>query len=171
MKEIRFEIKALKNLCRQEREDWWAEVKADRVARSALFSLKEDQKTFENWAALAVWPGYDANVVYGPDEAKMAYFWTCGRKGHGAFFHFNFLSAGRPWKMEIGRYVLKVLSKAGYQCLAGLTPATNRHVAAYARALGARVMGRWPGVCYLAARDEWVDGVLLQFILNKEGDQ
>jgi len=165
-----FSIKALRALCRQEQEDWWSEVKADRVARTALFSLREDQKTFENWAAMGHWTGYDLNVVYGPAGERAAYFWTCGKLGHGAFFHFNFLSAGLSWKMEIGRYVLRVLALAGYRCLASLTPVTNLHVIAYGRAVGGRVAGRWPGVCYMADRDEWVDGVLLQFILNDKED-
>jgi hypothetical protein len=159
---------ANKNLCRQEQEDWWAAILADRVARTTLYGLREDQKTFKYWAELAAWPGYDLNVVYGPDGAKWAFFWTSGRVGQGAFFHFGFLEAGLPWKMEIGRYVLKVLASAGYRCLAGLTPAFNRHVAAYAVACGAKIMGRWPVVCYIAARNEWMDGILLQFILNKE---
>ena len=187
---IKFTIIAVKNLCRQEQEDWWSAILADRVARTALFSLREDQKTFQYWAEMAAWPGYDVNVVYsrpandepalesvagagrsseswGP-SAPVAFFWTCGWVGRGAFLHFGFLSAGLPWKMEIGRYVLKVLAGAGYRCLASLTPAGNIHVVAYGQSLGGRVMGRWPGVCYIAARDEWVDGVLLQFILGPE---
>jgi hypothetical protein len=163
-----FQILAVKNLCRQEQEDWWAAILADRVARTTLFSLREDQKTFQYWAGMAAWPGYDLNVVYGPDGAKLAFFWTSGRVGQGAFLHFGFLTAGLPWKMEIGRYVLRVLAVAGYRGLAGLTPVFNRHVAAYAQALGGEIMGRWPGVCYVAARNEWVDGILMQFVLNKE---
>jgi hypothetical protein len=161
-------ILAVKNFCRQEQEDWWAAILADRVARTTLFGLREDQKTFKYWFEMAADPGNDLNVVYGPDGAKLAFFWTSGRLGYSAFLHFGFLEIGLPWKMEIGHYVLKVLALAGYRCLAGLTPAFNRHVAAYALALGATVMGRWPGVCYVAARNEWVDGILMQF--NLEGD-
>ena len=159
-------ITAVKNLCRQEQEDWWAAILADRVARTTLFSLHEEQKTFQYWAEMAVWPGHDVNVIQGPAGERLAFFWTCGWVGHGAFLHFGFLSAGLPWKMEIGRYVLKILAKAGYQCLASLTPVSNIHVVAYGQALGGRVMGRWPGVCYIAARNEWTDGFLLQFILK-----
>jgi len=166
----RFTIKAVNGLCRQEQEDWWAAIKADRLAKTVLFSLREEEKTFQYWAGMAAWPGYDVNVVYGPENEKLAFFWTCGRVGHGAFFHFGFLEAGLPWKMEIGRYVLKVLAAAGYHCLAGLVPAASRHVIAYAQSCGASFMGRWPGVCYLAARGEWVDGILLQFLLTEKGD-
>ena len=164
-----FTITAVKNLCRQEQEDWWAAVLASRVAQTALFSLREDQKTFENWALIAGYPGYDLNVVYGHDGGRLAYFWTCDRQGHGAFFHFNFLEAGLLFKMELGRYVLKVLAAAGYKCLASVTPVFNLHVVAYGEAMGGKVMGRWPGVCYVAAKDEWVDGILLQFLLHEEG--
>ena len=167
MTRTNFEIRAVKDLRQQEQEDWWAEVLADRVARTALFSLKEDQRTFENWVRMAALPGYDLNVVYA-QARRLAYFWTCAWSGHGAFFHFNFLSAGLPWKMEIGRYVLKVLAAAGYKCLASLTPFFNLHVIAYGQACGGQVMGRWPGVCYLAASDEWVDGVMLQFVLKED---
>jgi hypothetical protein len=159
---------AVKNLCRQEQEDWWEAILAARVARTALFSLHDDQKTFEYWAEMAARPDYDLNVVYGPDGARLAFFWTSGRVGHGAFLHFGFLEIGLPWKIEIGRRVLRILALAGYRGLAGLTPAFNRHVVAYAQAVGGEIMGRWPGVCYIAARNEWADGILLQFILNKE---
>ena len=161
-----FKIMAVKNLCRQEQEDWWAAILADRVSRTTLFSLREDQKTFQYWAEMAAWPGHDVNVVQGPAGERLAFFWTCGWVGHGAFLHFGFLSAGLPWKMEIGRYVLKILAEAGYRCLASLTPVSNIHVVAYGQALGGRIMGRWPGLCYIAARNEWADGVLLQFILK-----
>jgi len=161
-----FKITAVKHLCRQEQEDWWAAILADRVSRTTLFSLREDQKTFQYWSEMAVWPGYDMNVVQGPAGERLAFFWTSPWSGLGAFFHFGFLSAGLPWKMQIGRYVLKILALAGYKCLAGLTPAFNHHVVAYGLALGAKVMGRWPGVCYIAARGEFVDGVMLQFVLS-----
>ena len=163
-----FSIMAVKNLCRQEQEDWWDAVVSDRVARSALFGMREDEKTFKTWAEMAAWPGYDLNVVYGPGEIKVGYFWTCGKIGHGAFMHFNFLSGGLFCKEEAGRYVLKVLWACGYKCLAGLIPVGSRHVMAFARSVGGRVMGRWPGVCYVAARDEWVDAMLFQF--KPEGD-
>jgi hypothetical protein len=163
-----FQIVGVKNLCRQEQEDWWEAIMADPLARTTLFSLREDQKTFQWWTEMAVCPGYDLNVVYSPSGDRLAYFWVNKWAGRGAYLHFGFLSSGLPWKMEVGRYVLKVLGQAGYRCLAGLTPAFNHHVVAYALAFGAKVMGRWPGVCYIADRDEFVDGVLLQFIL--EGD-
>jgi hypothetical protein len=166
MTEIDFKIMAVKNLCRQEQEDLWEAILADRVAKTVLFSLREDQKTFEYWADMAA--NDDLNVVYGPDGAQLAVFWTNGWSGYGAFLHFAFLEIGLPWKMEVGRYVLKILAVAGYRCLASLTPVTNLHVIAYAKAMGGEVLGRWPGVCYVAARNEWRDGILLQFILNKE---
>ena len=189
-----FQIIGVKNLSRQEQADWWEAIQADRVARTTLFSLREEQKTFQWWAEMAVWPGYDLNVVYlglpasatkpsaglssagyGPGDSraglkKLAYFWVNKWAGRGAYLHFGFLEAGLPWKMEVGRHVLKILGEAGYRCLAGLTPVFNHHVVAYGLALGATLMGRWPGVCYLAARDEFVDGVLLQFIVNDKED-
>jgi hypothetical protein len=199
-----FQIKAVKNLCRQEQEDWWAAIVSDRVARTALFSLHEEEKTFQYWAGMAACPDNDLNVVYvqgpsapGAPEAPqistnlpasatdpstgissagmgpglspgspVAFFWTSGRYGHGGYLHFGFLEAGLPWKMAIGRYVLKVLAAAGYKCLASLTPVRNIHVVAYAQSLGGKLKGIWPGVCYMAERKEWSDGVLLQFILG-----
>jgi hypothetical protein len=210
-----FSIIAVKHLCRQEQEDWWAAIVSDRVARTALFSLHEEEKTFQYWAGMAACPDNDLNVVYlqgppapeppgatgprphdfqhptgsateagagkpsaglGPKAPDMgpgdslggpaAFFWTSGRYGHGGYLHFGFLEAGLPWKMEIGRYVLKVLAAAGYKCLASLTPVQNIHVVAYAQSLGGKLKGIWPGVCYIADRKEWSDGVLLQFILK-----
>jgi hypothetical protein len=162
-------IRAVKNLCRQEQEDWWAAILADRLASTVLFSLHEDQKAFQYWAELAARPGYDVNVVYGPAGEKLAFFWTSGLEGLGAFFHFGFLEAGLARRMEIGRYVLNLMWSCGYKCLASITPAERLHVIAYGQALGGRVMGLWPGVCYLAAQEKYVDGILIQF-KPREGD-
>jgi len=164
----KFTIQAVKGLCRQEQEDWWEAISTDRVGSQVMYALKDEYKTFEHWAEMAAWPGYDVNVVYGQGEEKLAIFWTCGKVGHGGFLHFSFLEAALPLKLEIGRHVLKVLWACGYKCLASLTPAARLHVIAYAKAMGGKVMGIWPGVCYIAADNQWVDGALIQFLPTKE---
>jgi hypothetical protein len=136
------------------------------LGTNGFFSLREHEKTFDYWNCLADDVKVDLNVVTNQAGERLAFFWIEGRLGMGAFFHFGFLEAGRPFKMEIGRQVLKAVARAGYKCLASLAPASRPHVVAYGLAMGGQDMGRWPGVCYMAERDEWVDGTLIKFILD-----
>jgi hypothetical protein len=167
MTAIKYDIKAVKNLSRMEQEAWWDEIASDRLARSALFGFRPEQRTLESWAGMAAWPGHDLNVVYRvADGARLGYFWTCDRMGRGAFFHFNFLTAGYRDRVAIARYVFDVLYVAGYRVLAGMTPVFMRHVLSFIREVGGEIVpGIWPEVCYVADGNQWVDGVLSRFEL------
>ena len=128
---------------------------------------------------LAGLPGVDFNVLYKVprpvdldeltfhdfnDYRPLAFFWTAIPFHKTAFINFGFLPAGLPWRLELGHYVLKLLWWMGYMSLASLTPNYNLPAQKYALDLGGRILGNWPGACYHAGREAYVDGVFIQFL-------
>ncbi len=157
-------------------EDWWRVLLAEGVVAAVFPDLPVKRRNLNFWRRFAEEPDYEINLVYGAGEpidgrtdnyqARLAMFWLAGRCGRTAFLNFGFLKAGLKQKEAIGRYVLGLLWYAGYESLASLTPAYNLAAIRYARSLGGRVMGRWPGACPRAQSGRCHDGVLIQFLAD-----
>lgn len=159
-----FVIRAVKEMRWAEVARAWREISKDRHAISGMVSWPENGRCAENFYEIASMPGCDMNIVQSADGELLAYFWVSNIQGHSGYLHFNILTAGQPLAVDIGKYVLHILWRCGYQCLAGLTPKHLRNAVGYAREVGGVIINEWPGACYWADKDIWEPGVLSQFL-------
>ncbi len=110
-----------------------------------------------SWKDLNIW------MVAG-ETARYGVFYLHGHCGRMAHLGFAFLPAGKPMAEKIGRYVLDLIWSWGHTSLAGMVAEYNFPALAYAKRLGGREMGRWPGAIERAGSSKLYTGVLFQFL-------
>jgi len=178
-------IMPLLDLTAADFDDFFEAAEKSRVLEVVFADMRDEDRTPENLLKLAKLPGVDLNVVYEhfpvlqgcsssttfrsfEGISPLAFFWTSVPMHKIAFLNFGLLPAGLPFRMELGRYVLDLLWWMGFKSLASLTPEYNLPAQKYALDLGGQIINRWPGACYHAKRDAFIDGVLIQFLPSEE---
>lgn len=112
-------------------------------------------------------PGCLPFIIYGNGRLA-AFSWLNGLEGKAARTHFAVFREfwGRQKRNALGRflyrYILTLRDDQGYlfDCLYGITPATYRLAIRAALGSGWQKCGVIPNICFLAATNQYVDGVL-----------